>query len=274
MMKRLLVPMQESDSLASVLRATGLLAGRFDSRVEALMLRSETGAVLASDDTGATTPALVERFERDDAERRDRLRAAFDAFVAGGGLPSGAAVWQELHAIEADVGSRGRLFDLIVVGRPIRGKAAPSMATLEDALFDTGRAVLIAPPVPPQRMGDIIVIAWNGSSETARTIAFAMPLLERAATVVVLTVPGGMTPGPTGAEACAYLEANGVAAVAVEREAGRRDVGEAILEEAARLGADLLIKGGYTRSRLRQTIFGGPTNHILYSAELPVFMAH
>lgn len=273
MMKRLLVPMQESELLDSVLRVTGLMADRFGSRIEALMLRSETGAVLASDDTGATTPALVERFERDDAERRDRLRMAFDAFVAGGRLPVGAAEWRELHAIEADVGSRGRLFDLIVVGRPIRGKAAPSMATLEDALFDTGRAILIAPPIAPERVGDTIVVAWNGSSETARTIAFAMPLLEQAKTVVVLTVPGGMTPGPTGADVCDYLEANGVPAVAVEREAGRREVGEAILEEAAALGADLLIKGGYTRSRLRQTIFGGPTNHILYSAELPVFMA-
>jgi nucleotide-binding universal stress UspA family protein len=50
--------------------------------------------------------------------------------------------------------------------------------------------------------------------------------------------------------------------------------GEIILAEAASMGADLLIKGAYTQSRLRQMIFGGPTSHILSAAELPVFFAH
>jgi nucleotide-binding universal stress UspA family protein len=50
--------------------------------------------------------------------------------------------------------------------------------------------------------------------------------------------------------------------------------GEAILAEAAAVGADLLIKGAYTQSRLRQMIFGGATSHILSAAELPVFFAH
>ncbi len=55
---------------------------------------------------------------------------------------------------------------------------------------------------------------------------------------------------------------------------GGRKPGAAILEEAERLGADLLIKGAYTQSRLRQMIFGGATSHILVNTELPVFMAH
>jgi nucleotide-binding universal stress UspA family protein len=50
--------------------------------------------------------------------------------------------------------------------------------------------------------------------------------------------------------------------------------GEAILSEAASIGADLLIKGAYTQSRLRQMIFGGATSHILAAAEIPVFFAH
>ena len=50
--------------------------------------------------------------------------------------------------------------------------------------------------------------------------------------------------------------------------------GEAILAEAKAQGADLLVKGAYTQSRLRQMIFGGATSHILGAAELPVFFAH
>ena len=55
---------------------------------------------------------------------------------------------------------------------------------------------------------------------------------------------------------------------------GSRSTGEAFLAEAATWGADLVIKGAYTQSRLRQMIFGGATNHILLNADLPVFMAH
>jgi nucleotide-binding universal stress UspA family protein len=54
---------------------------------------------------------------------------------------------------------------------------------------------------------------------------------------------------------------------------GKRSSGEMILEYAGSVGADLLIKGAYTQSRLRQMIFGGATSHILGNAALPVFMA-
>ncbi len=53
-----------------------------------------------------------------------------------------------------------------------------------------------------------------------------------------------------------------------------RSTGEAILAHAAALGSDLVIKGAYTQSRLRQMIFGGATRHILAHSNLPVLMAH
>jgi nucleotide-binding universal stress UspA family protein len=172
------------------------------------------------------------------------------------------------------VGSRGRLFDLVVVGRPVRGHSAPSMNTLETALFESGRPVLVAPPQVPASLGETVLVAWNCSSETARTVALAMPLLARAKRVVVLTVQGGTVPGPSGLELAQSLVRNGVEAEAIERTSERRLVGETILKEAAALGADLLVKGAYTQSRLRQMIFGGATSHILQAAELPVILAH
>jgi nucleotide-binding universal stress UspA family protein len=54
----------------------------------------------------------------------------------------------------------------------------------------------------------------------------------------------------------------------------RRRTGEVILAHANALGCDLLIKGAYTQSRLRQMIFGGTTRYILSNAQLPVLMAH
>ena len=53
-----------------------------------------------------------------------------------------------------------------------------------------------------------------------------------------------------------------------------RSTGQAILAEAQRDGVDLVIKGAYTHSRLRQMIFGGATTHLINETTLPVFMAH
>ena len=124
-------------------------------------------------------------------------------------------------------------------------------------------------------MGEHILIAWNCSTEQARTTALAMPLLQKAARVTVLTVEGGTVPGPTGEQLAQYLERNGVPLRTYHRRPqGPQHHGRNDLANAASLGCDLLIKGAYTQSRLRQMIFGGATRHILANATLPVLMAH
>ena len=55
---------------------------------------------------------------------------------------------------------------------------------------------------------------------------------------------------------------------------GSRTIGETILAQAEELGADLLVKGAYTHTRLRQMIFGGATRHILSESTIPVLFAH
>jgi nucleotide-binding universal stress UspA family protein len=100
----------------------------------------------------------------------------------------------------------------------------------------------------------------------------AMPILRKAKRVIVLSVEGTMVPGPAGQDAVSHLQAHDVAAT--EKTIGTRGQrpGAALLAEARAQGADLLIKGAYTQSRLRQMIFGGATQHVLAAAELPVFL--
>jgi nucleotide-binding universal stress UspA family protein len=103
-----------------------------------------------------------------------------------------------------------------------------------------------------------------------------MPILKRASRVVVLTVieGGAAVPGPTGEQLCRYLQLNEVPAKPLTVGLDGRLTGEVILAHANALGCDLLIKGAYTQSRLRQMIFGGSTRYILSNAQLPVLMAH
>src|ERR1700689_645773 len=173
------------------------------------------------------------------------------------------------------VGSYGRVFDAIVLARPGDEWQSPSMITLESALFESGRPGLIAPPVSPRSLGTNILVAWNNSTEQARTMADAMPLLRLAERITILTVEGATVAGPSGEQMARSLKMNGMTAHTVTmKPVGKRSAGETILAKAEELGCDLIVKGAYTQSRLRQMIFGGTTRHILANAKLPVLMAH
>ena len=285
-MRGILVHVDEHRALQSVLSCALLAARRFNGQVDGLHARPGAPRIIPVAPEGAFIPAseIVEDLERADRDLDRQLRERFETFMrehrvaaAGSVLPGTelAAAWRDdgLAGYEA-LGGLGRAYDLIVVGRPLPGAAVPSMSALEAALFESGRPILIAPPTPPHKLGEVVVVAWNGSTETARTIALAMPFLSQAETVVVLSVEEGMVPGPSGAEVAQGLVRNGIAARTQQIRAGERAVGAAILEECATEGADLLLKGAYTHSRLRQMIFGGATSHILGAAELPVIMAH
>src|SRR6516162_9432455 len=277
--RTILVPIEQHDLMSSTLETALCLARKFDSYIEGFALRVASLAAYAMADAIAVT---MPNLEHEIAENAKQARGRFETFMQEHGVPCGARTaalsskWLE-DAPEGDdfVGSHGRLFDLIVLGRPGHTPKGSRMGTLEAALFDSGRPVLIAPPSPRPQMGANAIVAWNGSTEQARTIAFAMPLLRRASRVVVLTVEGGAAvPGPTGQQLCHYLQLSGVPAKSLTVGLNGRLTGEAVLEHANALGCDRLIKGAYTQSRLRQFIFGGTTRYILSNTTIPVFMAH
>jgi nucleotide-binding universal stress UspA family protein len=277
--KTILVPIEQHDLTNSTLSTALLLARQFDSYIEGFALRVAIPTAFALGDVG---PLPIPALEEEIAENEKRSRSLFENFMQEHGVPCGAATkslssaWLG-NAPEGDyfVGSHGRVFDVIVLGRPGRDPRGPRMTTLEAALFESGRPILIAPPSSPSQMGSNVLIAWNCSTEQARATAFAMPILKRANRVIVLTVEGGAAvPGPTGQQLCRYLQLNEVPAKALTVGLDGRLTGEVILFHAKALGCDLLIKGAYTQSRLRQMIFGGTTRYILSNAELPVLMAH
>jgi nucleotide-binding universal stress UspA family protein len=280
-MKTILVPIEQHDAAESMLQTAVLLARKFDSYIEGFALFPAMVELYALD-SGVPPPVEVREH---DAEMAKQGRNLFEKFMTDHGVARSKRTdaasslsfdWLD-EAPDGDgfVGSYGRVFDVIVLGRPgAGGGARPAMATIEAGLFEAGRPILIAPPSPPQRIGENILIAWNCSTEQARTTAFAMPLLQRASRVVVLTVQGGTVPGPTGEQLASYLRRNGVQSEPITVAPQGRSTGEAILAQAASLNCDLVIKGAYTQSRLRQMIFGGATRHILANATLPVLMAH
>ncbi|HVB90229.1 MAG TPA: universal stress protein [Beijerinckiaceae bacterium] len=277
-MKNILVPVELHSSLDSVLDTALLVAERFESYVEGMPLGPDLPDLVAFDMPVSWTVADQNTWR----EMADEDRRRFEAYMAARSVPphgpaSSGLSWGwagESSLGDSQVGSYGRIFDVTVLGRPSSERGGPRMATAEAALFESGRPVLLAPPSGYRKatLGDTIVIAWNQSMETARATRGAHLMMLRAKKVYVLTIKEWIVDGPTGEQMAERLRNHGIPAEAVSRS-GRGSQGEAILEHAASLGADLLIKGAYTSSRLRQMIFGGATSHILAKATLPVLMA-
>ena len=280
-MKTILIPTEDHDAMPAVLEAARLMATAFDSYMEGFAVRPSPGTYVTVEPVSSL--AISGAFEPDTARE---AKAAFDAFMQAHKVPPGGQApatysygWPRADAAEdAYIGSYGRVFDLIVLGRPGPAPENPRMPPLESALFDAGRPVLIVPKAVPKIIGRNILVAWNRSTEQAHTNSFALPLLQRAEKVTVLMAEGGATTGPSGEDAALHLRRNGVKAEALtipktERSSGEA-IGELTLEHAASLGCDLVVKSAYTQSRLRQMIFGGATRHILANAAVPVLMAH
>ena len=276
--KTILVPVEQHDLMNATLETALVLARKFDAYIEGFALRPVVAPVMAMDIGGAFPLAEL---QENDTKMATEAKALYDAFMhkhnVARGDPNGAVGCGWLDgAPDGDqfVGSHGRVFDVTVLGRPGESAQSPRLSTYEACLFDSGRPILLAPPTPPTKMGENVLIAWNHSTEQARTNAFALPLLRGANKVTVLTVEGGSVVGPSGQQAARHLQLNGIACDEVTVNPGNRNAGEVILSHAEKLGCDLLIKGAYTQSRLRQMIFGGATRHILAHAKLPVLMSH
>ena len=276
-MKNVLVPVELHSSIDSVFMTALLFARRFDSYIEGMPLGPDLPDLVAFDMPVSWTAADQNTWR----EMAEESQHRFADFMGAEKVPAHEAQTQGLSwgwAGEAAFGdshvsSYARIFDLTVLGRPGVERGDARMATTEAALFESGRPVLLAPPRAPAILGDTVVIAWNQSIETTRATTFAMPVLAKARRVVVLTISEHKVNGPTGEQLAHNLRANGIAAEALERSAKGRSHGDAILENAAALGGDMLVKGAYTQSRLRQMFFGGATSLILSKATIPVFMS-
>ena len=128
-----------------MLQSALLVAQRFGSYIEGLHMRPGQPDIIAAGADGfvAAAPDLVASFEREARERAERARKTFEDFMAvqradrapraasrrRRRAPTGAS---RSPAAMAAIGSIGRVFDLIVVGRPLADSVAPEHGGARD----------------------------------------------------------------------------------------------------------------------------------------------
>jgi len=286
--KLILVPIDGDAAATRAIDGAYLLAGRIGAHIEVFHVQAdskEAVPLLGEGMSGTMIEEMIELADKDAVERTLAARNAFDEFCTKNGVevsttpPAGDTVsmsWrQDVGREDEHVARRGRVADLIVMSRPGDTAERPSLMTLHAAIFETGKPVMMMPPGETTHLGETIAISWNGTAEASGAVASAIPLLRKANKVIALNVATEKSGARISIDdLLAQLAWHGVAAEQRTLSPVGKHVGEALLEECAKINCDLLVMGAYTHSRLLQIILGGVTRHIINNAKLPVFLSH
>jgi nucleotide-binding universal stress UspA family protein len=236
----------------------------------------EYAAAFAGEPGFTAMEAVVELEEQARSEGElalARLKERFSRVDAPNEVRRLAAQASEIPNLGA---SEARWADLFVASAPYRSSdSAVGDDLLEAALFGAGHSVYAVPPGAKLR-GETyaVVVAWEDTRESARAVAEAMPFLTRATKTRIVMVDGKDDAGEAAIDIAAHLDRHGVNVEIVAVEAGERTVAQALIDEARKMSADLIVMGAYGHSRFREWILGGATREMLETAEVPILMAH
>lgn len=260
------------------------LAKSFNAHLEALFVAAEPQdaiPIVGEGMSGLIIEEMIQAATTETEKREASGKASFAAAVKEAGIeesntPTADAkptcAWRKDSGREDEtVARRGRLFDLVVIGRD--PKEASASLTFDAALMETGRPILVAPEVTPATIGEKVMIAWNGGIEAARAVTSAMPMLRNAKEVTIVSV-GEVPYGRACAKALAeQFSWHGVDAAVVEStETGQ--VANTLISEAEKCGADTIVLGAYSHSRFKEMILGGVTQDMLAKCALPLWIMH
>lgn len=276
--KTLLVLIDESKSNSGRLQAAIDLARAHDAHLTGLYVIREPYL------PGFVTAQLPrDAVEGQRARAEDAAQAATNAFLAkadreGINADSRIARAQE-HEAAARIARHARYADLVVAGQADPDEPGPGGRNLvTDLVLSAGRPVLAVPYIGATRpIGRVVTVAWDAGREAARAVADAMPLLEAAESVHVVTINPERASEADGAEPGAdialSLARHGIKAEAHAIAAPDVEEGDAILSWLSDSASDLLVMGLYGHARFRELVLGGVSRRILESMTTPVLMA-
>jgi nucleotide-binding universal stress UspA family protein len=276
MMKSILAVSEGGPDAAMSFKLAARVAAEFGGTVDALHLPvgPAGGMVGGLAMSGEAMPLIMNLDdERLEARSKESERAYKDVLALVKGATYTAAKTATLDSLVA----MGRCSDLLVLGRPGADPENVAPATVEAALYECARPVMIAPPIAGSGVFNNVVVAWNGSFQAARALEYALPFLEKAAKVTLLIA--GNTPEEVGAS---YLSRNlsraGINAIIDAIDPGAvsaRARGRALLNYTHDKGGDLLVMGAYGRGQVLSFLgLGGATAKVISSCRVPLLLAH
>lgn len=271
MIRDLMVHLDGGDDDAHRLALAEMLADRHKAHIGALFVNAYPGFAISADAAGTGAVAMAELVDRAITDG-DSTQELISKKLEGLRFPYDL---QRIDAVDDQAGIHAaraaRYADLFIGLRP--GKESQRwVGLIEAVLFGSGRAVLLASPERDPRPMKTVVIGWNGSREASRAVAQAMPFLEKAGQVIVVTAQKHPAEDALDTRIARHLDRHGVKTVL--HELRMADAGEGILAQARSSDADLIVAGGYGHSRFREWVLGGATRTLLEEAQTPLLLAH
>ena len=163
--------------------------------------------------------------------------------------------------------------DLLVLAQPDEKSADALSDSVDAAMFETGRPLVLIPSGVSSVIGNRIMIAWNGSAQAALAVTAALPLLHLAGQVDIVQI-GDIGKDAPASELALYLSLHGIKTQTHAIDLGIRDIGSALIDAAERFESDLIVMGAYGHSRFRERILGGATRDLLKNSPWPILMMH
>jgi len=233
----------------------------------------------------------LETAEREAHEKLERAKATFDSHCRRAGFPviapgqetgdnvPGCSWWDVSGYDGPELAVRGRTSDLIIMARPDINDGGVDAETLEAALFESARPVLVVGEKAPSISDLHILIAWDGSREAALSTGFSIPLLQQAKHVAVLNIDQAKSntnpEEKTGVDQLGdYLARHNVSAETKRIHGKSGEVASILLDQVSKNMTNLVIMGAYGHSQLSEYLFGGVSRSLLSNPAISVFMAH
>ena len=213
-------------------------------------------------------------------ERKTQARGYADEFVArarSAGVTASLEVHQEDYGrLAAHMAHMARFADVTIM------EADPSDVSLhegvtEQVLFESGRPVIV---VPPKWSGSAkvskAIVSWDGSAKAARALGDAMPLLEHAGQVEIVSISGDPDASKRvdAADIAPHVARHCKNVTLTNLPSQNGDIAATLSSHALNTRADMIVMGAFARTKLRQLILGGVTSTMLESPPCPVLMSY
>ncbi|WP_267222116.1 universal stress protein [Dyella silvae] len=270
----LLLHLDHLDLAVAAPRAAMALAHRLGARLDALYVADLPAAAFSLPEA---VPVQLEETQRRVAEAQ-AYEPIWRQTLASHSLNG---MWRVTQGDTVQTVSQATSgYDFLIMERSQQRSDAPvGFGSVSRCVFACGRPVLVVPDVAPvASVGANVLVAWNGSRESALALAAALPVLQKADEIRVLDgsemnaelLP--VLPPPGLAD---WLQRHGIRArIDIFNTGPSHAAGAALLEAAHNQGADLIVMGAWSRSRLAQMVLGGTTRHLFMHGDVPMLVAH
>lgn len=249
------------------------LGAQTGAEVNALVLSGKLSAPFSL--LPGLTSGLIHAENQRSHEAAEAFATTANDLIRKAGLRGAATSAQDAYAnLQALFTLRARLADLVVIEADSDHMVIDN-GIMEQALFHSGRPVLVVPGSAEAFKAKKIAIAWDGGARAARAVADALPYLRQAERVEVLCVlePTKLSTATRGAGMADFLKKHDIAAEVIDLPM-QDDTGQTIARYLALSQTDMLVMGAYAHNRLRQFVLGGVTTTVLTNPAVLTLMSY